>query len=140
VEIKYKKTKIIPDYFEVGRFLIVSERLKNYLVKNDVNGQYLKVDLNKNGNKSEDENYYMFNLLDKVDCFDFKRSKYEGKAPDNIEAIDKLVLGEVKNCPNMFVVEKVYVPNYILTENFKKVLENEKFSGMEFVKLKDYMC
>jgi hypothetical protein len=64
------------DYFVAGHMPVISTRAKEIFVQNSANVEYLPIDLTLADGTKPKTPYFYPNILDIVDCLDWKASKY----------------------------------------------------------------
>jgi hypothetical protein len=65
------------DYFNTGGMFVVSDRLKAVLEECDAKAEYFELEILFQGKPYTERRYYFANILDKVDCFDREKGKYQ---------------------------------------------------------------
>lgn len=75
--------------------MFVSERLKEMLSSHFVDAEFLPTELIRDGKLLDFGAYYCFNLLGKVDCFDYQNSIYQNDG-GFVDKIEKLVIDDAK--------------------------------------------
>jgi hypothetical protein len=85
----------IADSFCAGLAWIVSERFRDFFSAMGVKAEYVKVSIRVRGKPYNLQSYYLFNLLDIVDCFDYVNSRYK-QTPNGVTTIKRLVIDEPK--------------------------------------------
>jgi hypothetical protein len=127
----------IPDYVSgTNSFPIISERFKKIVEQSDSNLEFVNVQLLSMG-KDEidlDKNFFFFNILDNVSCFDFEKSVYITlpSAPKVPLKIKKFVLLEDQISDRSIFRIKESRSNIIIREDVKIEMEKESISGLEF--------
>ena len=125
--------RIMPDYFSVGPFLLVSEKLKNLFSNLNTDFEYYLVNIKNKTSQNIDQNYYYAHLLSEYDFIDRVNSVYEVSEynQEYIEDIEVLVLK--KNIDvSLSYLEKCLDRNFILiNENIAKTLLENKITGIE---------
>lgn len=123
----------MPDYFHVGPFLLVSEKLKNLFNNLDTDFEYYLVNIKNKTSKNIDQKYYYAHLLSEYDFIDKVSSVYEVSEynQEYIEDIEVLVLK--KNIDlSLSYLEKCLDRSFILVnENIAKTLLENKITGIE---------
>ncbi|MEZ4786697.1 MAG: hypothetical protein R2790_02145 [Flavobacterium haoranii] len=115
--------------------VIVSQKLKSILENENVNIQFIKIDVTNLELRNE---YYAIKLVDFLDCVDETKSEFEYYPSDNILKKDKY-----KNLKRYYIdstkvgKSKIfrlikYFPQIIITEDLKKVFEENKITGLEY--------
>ena len=121
---------------------IISEKFKLLIEEEHVDQPFLEfypAFLNYKGNNLK-EKYYCFNTLTLVNAFDREKSIYSVyEDTDIVKSIDKLVLDTSKiNNRNIFRVEQVETILFV-SKLLKEKIEKANLSGLEFMKIEDYM-
>lgn len=112
---------------------IVSERFKNIMETNNIDGfQYLPTTvINKDNNKSE--KCYVLNMIKVVDAIDLDNSEY---IESRVKVFINRVINKDKiNGEDVFKLKEDY-DSIIISEKVKLIIENNKFTGFSFRKVK----
>lgn len=96
-EIKLEITTEYPpaDYFKAGPLFILSGHLRTLFESVNALVEYHPVTLLRSHRVLQEREYFLANLLEKVDCFDYEKSVYT-LAGDYIDKIEKLSIDESK--------------------------------------------
>ena len=139
------KTGKLTDYISSGRALppIISDKFKNLLsnLKEETleNIQFIPIKIN-NHNKSNKE-YFIFNSLNNIKCFDWEKSKYTRfpsfltKLQNFPNKIEELVFNnKAIGSRNIF---RMYESNrfIFISKEMKDILEANNITGIEFLEL-----
>jgi hypothetical protein len=123
----------VSDYFNVGPFFVVSERLRALFDKANAAVEYHLVTLSKNGQFVDNkEPYYFANLLEKVDCFDFEKSIYT--LDDGfVDTIKLLEIDESKaNGKILFRIDRAYDIITLVNQDLHDLVLAEGVTGVKF--------
>ena len=133
------KSKPLFDVIECGiQKICVSERFKSLfeLVLEKTRHQFLKAATIKR------MDYYCLNVLERIDCLDWEKAKYEisSKGNINFSTGDMRVILDWNKVPEdieLFRIDRV--PNYIFaTHRFAEKCLEHSISGIGFVPINDY--
>lgn len=128
---------ILPDYFESGPLIIVSDAFKKMAETHNVKAEFFPVELEtKSGKSLHGVNYFFMHILEEVDCVDKYQSIYE-MDDDFYDSFSKLVLDSSKvkgKC--LFRLAYTYDPITCVTEGLAKELS--RFSGFRLLKPSDW--
>jgi hypothetical protein len=128
----FEESKIKCDFpLLYGLIPVMSERAKNVLslIVPPDSIEYLPIIV-------EDEIYYATNVLLSYDkILNIRKSKIDYFSDRTIMTIDKYVFSCVKNLSPMFKVSQLLVSTFV-TADFKNIIENEKFTGINFKECK----
>ena len=123
-----------PDCIGVGSLDLVSAELRDFLVAEGVNAEFIEVEVLQNGQCAAKQ-YFEMNLLDVIACLDRQQSKFEESTLDSGERlvvrIRELYLDESKiGASRLFVLgEKVLL---LVREDLADALRSSKFTGLGF--------
>jgi len=123
-----------PDCIGVGSLDLVSERLRDFLVAENINAEFLEVEVVQ-GRKRTDSRYYEMNVLELVECLDRQRSVFQENTLSSgerfVSGIDELYLDESKlRGSRLFVMKERLV--ILIREDLAGALAAEKFTGLGF--------
>jgi hypothetical protein len=125
----------IPDYVSgTNSFPIISEKFKKIVEQSDFNLEFFKVQLLSMGKDELDKNFFFFNILDNVSCFDFEKSVYM-TLPSALKVplkIKKFALLEDQIGDRSIFRIKESRSNIIIREDIKIEMEKENITGIEF--------
>ncbi|HVD99075.1 MAG TPA: DUF1629 domain-containing protein [Cytophagaceae bacterium] len=141
---KLKKT-VYQDILYADTNFIISDKLKNTFVKNLIeldNIEYYSTNLIDLKTKAvENRCYWIANILNNVDCVDFKKSEIEYyPGTDVIKNIQKLVFNETMILGrDIFRAQtKGRTMKIFVSEKLKTILEQEKITGYKLTPLSEY--
>jgi hypothetical protein len=122
-----------PDCIGVGSLDLVSEELRDFLVAEKINAEFIEVEVLQSGQRTA-KRYFEMNLLDVFACLDASRSKYDKfpkEAGGGILTIHELYLDESKIGASLLFVlgEKVLL---LVREDLADALRSSKFTGLGF--------
>jgi Immunity protein family (Imm11) len=83
------------DFFVAGPAWVVSDRMRELLESFRVAAEFIPVRLTWKGRAYQERRFYLVNLLDVVECFDYRRSRYK-RTPRGVHEIEELVLDDAK--------------------------------------------
>ena len=144
VRLKYnfKDGTVITDYVaNLYRWLLFSDKICE-IIERELNAQiqYLPVELvNENYNTVSHE-FKVVNLLDTVDALDLSHSKYNFFEVDNekILYVQKYALKkDVVDGYDMFRLKNDTISVFV-SEKFKKIIEEKKMKGFDFLEVPIY--
>ncbi|WP_231277958.1 Imm43 family immunity protein [Clostridium botulinum] len=113
---------------------IVSERFKNVMETNNITGfQYLTTTvINKDNNKSE--KYYVLNVIKVLDAINLDKSEYID-IPGVKTFITRVINKDKINGEDVFKLKEDHI-SIIISEKVKSIIEDNKFTGFSFRKVK----
>jgi hypothetical protein len=83
------------DFFHGAPVMIVSAELKEALQEFDVKVEFPPIKTTRLGKRYTKKQYFFFNILEVVDCFDYRQSRYT-RTTHGVHEIDPLVLSKSK--------------------------------------------
>lgn len=120
------------DFFVAGPLMLISARAANTLKALDAGAEFLPVELSQDGKSLNDE-YFVFNVLEKVDALDTKKAKvtFDDGVVDKIEklAIDS---DKVAGIP-VARMANTYDQIILCSDRTREELELQGVTGMDFV-------
>ncbi|MBA4538765.1 hypothetical protein H1Z61_16940 [Bacillus aquiflavi] len=121
-------------------WLVVSERLKNVILKFTNKLELYKVKIFEKTTKEELINYHVVNILNVVDALSLEDSDYftvNTKEKGSIHIINRHTLLEKKlQGVNIFKLPPNYNIPLFVSDEFKKAVENNGLTGMDFLQVK----
>ncbi len=82
-----------PDFFFAGNVKIVSDRLRSLLATFGSNTEFIRANVTAFGKRRTSRDYFILNVVDLVECFDYERSTY-ASSETGVSGIETLVLDE----------------------------------------------
>lgn len=136
------KTKRKTDYLAgIHLFPIVSSNFMKLLVTKEVEDlEFHPVDLICEGTNEVGRSYYFMNVLNNIECFDRKNSKFETPMYDDqlIAEVYYLAINE-EAIRGRDLVRMAEIPSTILvSDRLRTAIEASGLSGIEFMKLEDF--
>jgi hypothetical protein len=126
------------DFFVAGPMPIISEQTKQVLMQFSANVEYLHVDLSMHDGSKPKKSYYYPNILDVIDCLDWKASRYtkESKYATKIRSI---VLHENNsNESPIFLIERTIPYLICVQKEVGNALVEAGCKGIVFVSDSDW--
>lgn len=129
------KSKKKPDVYSIGHTeFYVNEKVKNIILNNcqsDENIKFLNIEI-------EGENYYLLNILNNIECFDWDKSEYTTYSNKNfLKEVNKLVIKPEKlNGRKIFRI-KEYKFEVFVIESIKTEIKKIGVSGIDFLESMD---
>lgn len=131
IKFRNKKAKITDYIMGIGRFPIVSTRFKD-LLSSLPDSEYIQFIKCKSNYFKQTEEFWMMNILELVDCFDWEKSEYVKRTkysnpnefwPDDVTKVE--IIDEKTNGRNIFRV--LDFPTYIFISKQLEglILENK---------------
>ena len=127
--------------------LIVSEKFKKFFETNYPNDAQFFPVLVEAVNEQTLENYFICNVLNKIDCTDYENSDFsyhfDGETPEEnggIYTIDSLVIdpNTIPKNRHFFLLGNINVPVFIISEKLKDQLTKEGYQGFKFVQPEEF--
>ena len=123
-----------PDFIGVGLLDLVSEGLRDFLIAEGGNAEFLVVEVLQ-GRKRVDGRYYEMNLLDVIACLDRRRSLFQESVLSSgerfVSGIDQLYLDENRlHGSRLFVMDERLVR--LVREDLADAWRRAKFTGIGF--------
>ena len=96
------------------------------------NMEYFPLDIK--GKNINTKNYFIGNVLGKIDCIDAENSEIEYKPNGNVEDVEKLVLDEPKIPKDLkiFLLGKFTSAEFVVHQSVKDAIEAKKITGFTF--------
>ncbi len=129
--VKTKKGKY-PDFMGSSSIPFISDKFKKIIEDNSdlKNFNFLPT-------KIEKENYWLLNVIGFLDCFDKEKSTFSTYSNGEPDEIQNIVFDE-KNIPSVSIFKIKESPvNIFITAGFKKIIEQNNISGIEFLESTD---
>lgn len=128
-------TKKKPDVYTIGNTeFYVNDKFKDFCIENnksDNNIEFLKIEI-------ENKNYYLLNLLNNIECFDWEKSEYTTYSNKYIiNEVTKLVIDENKLGNRKMFRMKEYKFEIFVVDSLKIEMEKTGFSGISFIESMD---
>jgi hypothetical protein len=95
LKIDIKSRREPADFFLGGPVMIVSAELRELLEEFDVKVEFAPVKITRFGKRYATKQFFYLNILEVVNCFDYKKSRYT-RTPHGVHEIDPLVLSKSK--------------------------------------------
>lgn len=135
------------DFFLAGLVCIVSSKLRKLLLEQKVNAEFRAVQVYQLGKRYRRRKFYMLNILDVVDCFDYKKSKFR-RTPKGIHNITRVAIDDTRaNGHHLFIVGPLpsKIPNSqairdiirCASEDLVTRITESGVSGVSFTTLQD---
>lgn len=141
IKFRNKKAKITDYIMGIGRFPIVSTRFKD-LLSSLPDSEYIQFIKCKSNYFKQTEEFWMMNILELVDCFDWEKSEYTKRTkysnpnefwPDDVTKVE--MIDEKTNGRNIFRV--LDFPTYIFISKQLEALILENKIKLTLVRTQD---
>jgi hypothetical protein len=124
-------------------FFVVSERLKDFLCKEDLlaHNEIHPVAIINHKGRPESAKYFLIHQIDDPECIDEDKSKgIKSKLmPDQYAAVTKMVLDEKKIGPEYAIFRAAeYRDRLLIRNDAAEKIEQGGFTGIKFFELKGY--
>lgn len=127
------------DYFKAGPVHVVSRRLRDLLVEYQVRAEFLDLSTSIRGfGAGRDGQYYLFNLMESVDCLDRSRSVFvdeKGYATD-IQSIE--IISSSIGDDQMFRVEGTIPSVFLVKEELAREVARNRCVGVKLVPINEW--
>lgn len=132
-QIALKARPAAPDYLTIGSLDVVSQRLRSFLEQQQINAEYLELDVVQKGGRVGP--YYFMNPLDIFPCLDRARSRFEEETPAGqpawIVRIHELYVDESKvGNSRLFVLDEK--PLLLARSDLVDRLKAHEFTGLAY--------
>jgi hypothetical protein len=129
--VKTKKGKY-PDFMGSSSIPFISDKFKKVIENHsEINN------INFLPTKIEKENYWLLNIIGYLDCFDKEKSTFSTFDNGEPDEIQNIVFFE-ENIPSFSIFKIKESPiNIFITDEFKKVIEENHISGVSFLENTD---
>jgi len=138
------ETDSIPDdYIEAGSLIIVSGRLKVVMEEMGVHAEFIRLRMTRDGKEYTNQEFYFCNILDCVDCFDYKRGVFKFCSKpgftSEIDSVERLAIDEAKAASHVLFrlgngLEYIICVSDALAERLKA----SGYVGMKLVEPEDW--
>lgn len=140
--------ELLPDFVQPIGWFIVSRRLRQIIESFDVPGEFFRCELRSDHQPASAVEYFFFNILDSVECFDFEASEYR-MATHGVDGISRLVLNDEQPVGHhLFRVGQIPSPQHnpravqavliCASEQLARAVIAAGCTGVHFVLPKDY--
>lgn len=140
-EDKPDNTLLVDSLFNIKSLLVISKRIKSYLESKDLSGiEFLPVNIKNHKGRDIEEDYFILNLTEHVDCLDSVASQAKlSTMTDNIIAVKGIVLQhtELLQGRKLFRLKGFGEPTLVDT-TLAADMDAQGFTGIKWGSLKDF--
>lgn len=136
-----KNTLLVDSLFNVKSLLVISARLKGFLESQPLTGiEYLPLKIKNHKGQHINEEYFVLNLVEHLDCLDNEASQAEkSRMTDNIKSVKGIVLNqtELLEAQKLFRLKKFGEPT-LVARSLANEMDAQGFTGIKWGALEDY--
>lgn len=137
-----KATKLTDNVFNNDFLLVASRKLADFFKSENVPSiEYLPVKIFDQKNKLANEEFFIIHQVGTQDCIDLKNSQIDWNLinPDQISAVDALVIDETKIDKEATLFRAKHLPNKIfIKRDLARKIEDLGITGIRFEEIEDY--
>ncbi|WP_254510900.1 imm11 family protein [Anatilimnocola floriformis] len=140
--VEIRSRRLPPDWFCPSGMFVVSQRLKTLLEEWKVLAEFIEIQLvNSKKRPITSDGFFLCNILDAVDCFDFTRGKstlYDSPVK-RIDRLKKLVIDEKKAAShNLFRLATGVEALAFASDGLADAIIQRGMTGMRFIRPEDW--
>lgn len=120
------------DFVKAGPIIAVSKKIKKNLDQLNVRAEYFKVKTFRKNIAHQEDDYYIFNLLDSSNCMNWELSVYT-EFRGYAKSIKKITLSDILPDLHVFRVEKTIPCIICVSKEAGDKLEKEFCTGIELI-------
>lgn len=133
--------QLLDSLFNIKSLLVISKHVKNYLESQEISGiEYLPVNIKNHKGRYTDEDYFILNLSEHVDCLDIDASQAEeSMMTDDIMEVKGIVLkqAELLKGRKLFRLQRFGEPT-LVDKSLVQDMNAQGFTGIKWGELKDF--
>jgi hypothetical protein len=125
------------DYFPIGLLFFISEKVRRALEDHKAEVEYFSVTLIYRDKPYTEQNYYLLNFLNSVECIDRRRSTAEFSLEGDLIDMQTLVIDE--SCVqglNIFYIRKLAVVG--VSDQLAEAILRVSPTGVRLIEVKEY--